>query len=172
MSEDAVPRSARPEVRNSVLALDEMQEVLRLPAETRFAISELVHGINRRARQLSVLNLHRNKWWTAVYWRCISIYAKHIARAIRRGVADGSCGTSRLRLSTSRWPVSGVGRAGQALLPIPDRVACLPDVLSRHQGEPRLDLARHRAVYASTVQGRLGMPAGESVRPRRSAVGG
>lgn len=89
MSEGLIARSARPETRNPVLALPTMQRLLTLPLPLRALLSDLVADLGVEARTRSQTHLKRNKWWSAMYWRGVAIYAQHIARAIRRGGARG-----------------------------------------------------------------------------------
>lgn len=85
MSTGTLGRSAQPETRNPVLALPTMQRLRALPAPLRELLSDLLADLSCDARKRSETHLKRNKWWSAVYWRGIAIYAQHIARAIRRG---------------------------------------------------------------------------------------
>ena len=76
-------RSNRPEVRNPVLTLPSAQDLKDLPAETRAILRALLNDIGQDA------SLRAQKCWRtrkapmAAYWKVVSVYARHIARALR-----------------------------------------------------------------------------------------
>lgn len=85
-------RNSRVEVRNPILALPSFQRIAALPPESRAAISELLAGMSEDARQRAEKSWRKNKGPMAAYWKAVSVYAKHIDRAIRhkRGLMSDS----------------------------------------------------------------------------------
>lgn len=77
-------RSARPEVRNPILDLEETAAIMALPIEQRRAIAKLIRGIARHADEKAEHCWKKRKGVLAFYWRVVCTYAKHIARAIER----------------------------------------------------------------------------------------
>lgn len=83
MTAEATPRSARPEVRNPVLGLPSMAAVQALEPECRRALAGVLAEIRREARAKAELSWRTNKAPMAAYWKAVSVYAGHIARATR-----------------------------------------------------------------------------------------
>jgi hypothetical protein len=78
----AFGRSARREVRNPVLALPAALAVLELPAEQRRPLGILLRELAAQADRQAEQSWRKRKGMAAAYWRAVSIYAKHLARAI------------------------------------------------------------------------------------------
>lgn len=74
-------RSTRAEVRNPVLALPAMRQLQASPlrGELRAVLLELAADARGRANEC----WHRHKAPMAVYWKCVAVYAGHIARALK-----------------------------------------------------------------------------------------
>ncbi|MGL4966144.1 MAG: hypothetical protein ACRC67_33295 [Inquilinus sp.] len=77
-------RSNRPEVRNPVLALPAMDRFRLLDAAQRQAVEGLLRDISRHAAAQAEHCWRRKKAPMAVYWKVVSVYAKHAARAIAK----------------------------------------------------------------------------------------
>lgn len=54
-----------------------------LPVEARQALADALADLRRDARQRAELQWRRHKAPMAFYWRVVSIYAGHLARALR-----------------------------------------------------------------------------------------
>jgi hypothetical protein len=79
-----VSRSARPEIRNPLLALPASQALGTLPADSRQKLSEAFIALCRDANDRAEKAWRRSKAPMAAYWKAVAIYAKHAARAIKR----------------------------------------------------------------------------------------
>lgn len=77
-------RSSRAEVRNPVLALPGIATLMDLPAPMREAFAVVLMDLSVSAAEKAQSSWRRNKGPMAVYWKAVSVYAKHIARALRR----------------------------------------------------------------------------------------
>lgn len=78
-------RSLRPEVRNPLLDLPEMKELvllLRQHPEIMAAVVRLLFAIWRHARKSADESWLRNKAPMAFYWKVVCVYVGHIRRAI------------------------------------------------------------------------------------------
>lgn len=75
-------RSTRREVRNPLLALPAMQTLLATP-ESRLLIPVL-RGIQADARGRADKAWKTHKAPMALYWKAVSVYAGHLARALNR----------------------------------------------------------------------------------------
>ncbi len=90
-------RSARPEVRNPVLALPSAEALQQLPLEARQALAAVLLDIRRVAHGKAEASWRQRKAPMAAYWRAVAVYAGHIARATRppapapHEVACGEC---------------------------------------------------------------------------------
>jgi hypothetical protein len=78
-------RSARPEVRNPVLALPAARRLLELPLEQRQAIADVLADLARDCRERAEKAWRTNKGPMAVYWKATGVYAGHLKRALRAG---------------------------------------------------------------------------------------
>lgn len=77
-------RSSRAEVRNPVLRLGSLQAILRLPPEVRELLRLLFLELATDAGARAQACWFGHKAPMATYWKGVSVYAKHIARAIGR----------------------------------------------------------------------------------------
>lgn len=75
-------RGARRDVRNPALKLPAAAEIQALPREQRRPLGILLRQLAHQARDEAERSLRRNKPWMFVYFRVVSVYAKHIARVI------------------------------------------------------------------------------------------
>jgi hypothetical protein len=75
-------RSHRPEVRNPLLSLPALQALQR-PPEMRDPLVHLLADLARDAGQRADDAWRRHKAPMAAYWKAVSVYARHAARAIR-----------------------------------------------------------------------------------------
>lgn len=80
----AVPRSARSEVRNPVLALPALAALQQLPADSRKALADLLMDLRSDASARAQHAWSTRKPPVAAYWAATAVYAGHIARAIRK----------------------------------------------------------------------------------------
>lgn len=79
-------RSLRPDVRNPVLALPEMQELialLRTHPAILLAVVRLLMAIQRQAAATSEKSWRKHKAPMAYYWKVVGVYVGHISRAVR-----------------------------------------------------------------------------------------
>lgn len=75
-------RSNRPEVRNPILALPCAAAVADLPQDSRLALRAILNGLADDAGRRAQESWRRHKAPMALYWKAISVYSRHIARAI------------------------------------------------------------------------------------------
>lgn len=78
------PRSNQTEVRNPVIALPAASALARLPATSREALRSVLVGIAADAAERAQKSWRTHKAPMALYWKAVSVYARHIARAIPR----------------------------------------------------------------------------------------
>lgn len=76
-------RSVRADVRNPLLALPAMAELLALPPEQRAALRRLLRDVAIDARSRAEKCWRTHKAPMAAYWKAVSVYAGHTARALR-----------------------------------------------------------------------------------------
>jgi hypothetical protein len=76
-------RSSRLEVRNPMLALPAMQNLQRLHPTVRATLRDLLREIAADARTRAEKCWRTHKAPMAVYWKCVAVYAGHIARALK-----------------------------------------------------------------------------------------
>ena len=77
-------RSARADVRNPVLRLVAARAILRLPPETREHLRLLLLELAADAGGRAQACWRSHKAPMAAYWKAVSVYARHIARAVGR----------------------------------------------------------------------------------------
>lgn len=75
-------RSNRMEVRNPVLALPATAGLQTLPREAREALRAVLNEIADDAAERAQTCWKRHKAPMAAYWKAVSVYARHTARAI------------------------------------------------------------------------------------------
>lgn len=78
-------RSARLEVRNPVLALPGMRRLQMLNPETRRLLALVLEDLAKDARERAEKCWRTHKPPMAAYWKAVAVYARHIAKALRRG---------------------------------------------------------------------------------------
>lgn len=76
-------RSALAHVRNPVLALPSAAKLALLPPAARLALAEVLRDLRIDAAARAEQAWRRRKAPMAAYWRAVSVYAGHVARAIR-----------------------------------------------------------------------------------------
>jgi hypothetical protein len=79
----ALSRSLRPHVRNPVLGLPAIEGVRALPADARAALRAVLLDIRTDAQARAQVSWRKHKAPMAAYWKVVSVYAGHLARAIR-----------------------------------------------------------------------------------------
>lgn len=85
-------RSARRDVRNPLLALPAARALAALPMAPRAALAAVLQDLAADAGRRAQESWRRHKAPMAVYWKACSVYARHLARALRAGAAlrDGA----------------------------------------------------------------------------------
>ncbi len=78
-------RSSRPETRNPLLALPSADRLAELPPEAREALRAVLTDIRADAAERAQTCWKRHKAPMAAYWKAVSVYAGHTARALRKG---------------------------------------------------------------------------------------
>jgi hypothetical protein len=77
-------RSSLAIIRNPVLALPAAQAILAQPLDLRLALAALLMDLGADAAAKAQHSWRRHKAPMALYWKCVSVYARHIARALTR----------------------------------------------------------------------------------------
>ena len=77
-------RSSRAEVRNPILMLPGVGRLLSLPLPVRQALAALLDEIAADARERANKCWFKHKAPMAAYWKAVAVYARHIARAVRK----------------------------------------------------------------------------------------
>ncbi|ALH82943.1 hypothetical protein [Sphingopyxis macrogoltabida] len=77
-------RSARAEVRNPVLALPAMHRLAELSEEESGAVIAVMLDLKADAAERAQECWRRHKGPMAAYWKAVSVYAGHTAKALRR----------------------------------------------------------------------------------------
>ncbi|QRM35078.1 hypothetical protein [Microvirga sp. VF16] len=85
-----IPRSSRIEVRNPILALPAFKAVYSLSDETKLVLASLLDNLSKDAESKAQASWLKKKGPMAAYWKACAVYAKHIARAIRKSCHTGS----------------------------------------------------------------------------------
>ncbi len=80
-------RSLRTDVRNPLLALPAMQQLLELPVEQRAAMRALLREVAADARARAEKCWRTHKAPMAAYWKAVAVYAGHTARALGKAPA-------------------------------------------------------------------------------------
>jgi len=80
----AAERSARREVRNPVLALPAARALQALDPRTRAILADLLADLAADAAHRAQRSWAQHKGIMAAYWKAVSVYARHIRRALRR----------------------------------------------------------------------------------------
>lgn len=121
-------RSARPEVRNPILAMPAMAQLQALPAEQRQALAALLEGMATDAHQRAEKAWRQRKGPMAAYWRAVGVYARHTGRALRKAAA-------------SPWDGPYTEMAGKAMAwaEVEARLAGRDPLTGRHNGRQTQD---------------------------------
>lgn len=69
---------------NPVLALRSANRFALLPPECKKLLRELLDDLSKEARRNAEHCWHKGKGPMAMYWRAVSVYARHIGRAVNR----------------------------------------------------------------------------------------
>jgi uncharacterized membrane protein len=77
-------RSNRPEVRNPMLAIPEVQVIASLPPVAREALRAALLAISNACRERGNEAWRKHKPPMAAYWKANAVNARHLARAIPR----------------------------------------------------------------------------------------
>jgi hypothetical protein len=72
------------EVRNPLLALPAVRDLLAFPPEVRAALAQLMRELSQDAAGKAEESWRRKKGPMAAYWKAVSVYAKHTGRVLRR----------------------------------------------------------------------------------------
>jgi hypothetical protein len=75
-------RSARPSVRNPMLAMPAMARLQALDPDARGAVQAVLHDLAHDASERAERCWRRHKPPMAAYWKAVAVYARHTARAI------------------------------------------------------------------------------------------
>lgn len=75
-------RSTKAEVRNPVLALPSAKRLQALPLDSRAALRSTLLDMRDDARARAAECWARHKAPMACYWKAVSVYANHLARAL------------------------------------------------------------------------------------------
>jgi hypothetical protein len=76
-------RSTQPTVRNPLLALPSVQQLLELPPESRLALRAVLRDVSADARTRAEKCWRTHKAPMAAYWKAVAVYANHTARLLR-----------------------------------------------------------------------------------------
>ena len=77
-------RSSTPDVRNPMLTLPGVQEaVASIPVEARAALRRILLALRADAQEKAAKSWRTHKAPMALYWKCVAVYAGHIARLLR-----------------------------------------------------------------------------------------
>lgn len=80
----AIPRSSSLFVRNPILALPGVEEkIASLPPESREALRQVLMLVRADAVLRANESWRKHKGPMAAYWKACSVYAGHIARALK-----------------------------------------------------------------------------------------
>ena len=71
-------------IRNPVLGLPAVARLQALPRPAREALAAVLGDLARDAGERAEASWRRRKAPMAAYWKAVSVYARHIARAIER----------------------------------------------------------------------------------------
>lgn len=77
-------RSLRAEIRNPILGLSSFSQLCALDADLKARISDVLIELAQNAANKAQHSWAKNKAPMAVYWKAVSVYARHIARGLRR----------------------------------------------------------------------------------------
>lgn len=69
---------------NPLLVLPAGQELMKLPAEDRKRIANVMRALRRQANTEAEKSWSKRKGPMAAYWRAVSTYARHMAHALEK----------------------------------------------------------------------------------------
>lgn len=81
-------RSNRAVVRNPMLALPSVNRLMSLPDEPREALIATLLDLKADAAARAADSWRRHKGPMALYWKAVSVYAGHLAKALRRAAIE------------------------------------------------------------------------------------
>lgn len=77
-------RSTLPDVRNPMLALPGVSEAIAsLAPDQRGALRKVLMALRADAQEKAAKSWRTHKAPMALYWKCVAVYAGHIARLLR-----------------------------------------------------------------------------------------
>lgn len=77
-------RSNSADVRNPMLALPGVQEAINsIPPDSRLALRKVLLALRADAQAKAAKSWKTHKAPMALYWKCVAVYAGHIARLLR-----------------------------------------------------------------------------------------
>lgn len=76
-------RSSKPETRNPMLKLAGLERLHALPADSKAALRDALLALRADAQVQATTCWKRHKAPMALYWKCVAVYAGHIARMLR-----------------------------------------------------------------------------------------
>ena len=83
-----ISRSLRTDVRNPVTALPAMARLMAMPDDARDHLAAVLYDLAADAQRRAEHAWRTRKAPLAAYLKVVAVYARHIARAIRRGTAN------------------------------------------------------------------------------------
>lgn len=72
------------EVRNPLITLPTAKLIAALPDESKKALRELLMELSKQAAEKAQYCWRKHKAPMAVYWKAVSVYARHTARLLRK----------------------------------------------------------------------------------------
>jgi hypothetical protein len=75
-------RSIRREVRNPMLALPSVQRLASIDPDARAGLIDVLKEVRVDARERAEKCWRTHKAPMALYWKCVAVYAGHLARAL------------------------------------------------------------------------------------------
>lgn len=102
LTRTVVPRAARPEVRNPVLALPCAADVAAMPPEARRWLLQFLQEVRNEARDRAAESLRRHKAPLYLYWKVIQVWSGHMAKVLRSAAPAVAAKTSREAITTDQ----------------------------------------------------------------------
>jgi hypothetical protein len=106
------PRCNLATVRNWMLALPEVQDLATLPPEARVALRRALLAVSEACRAKGNEAWRKHKPPMAAYWKGNAVHAKHLARAIPKGMATTAPGHTEAPytepMPSASHPLAGV----------------------------------------------------------------
>lgn len=75
-------RTAKPDVRNPLVALPAAEAMMALPPEARAALKQLLREVSKDARARAQKAWTTHKAPMAAYWKAVAVYANHSQRLL------------------------------------------------------------------------------------------